>query len=104
MAKRMKSVFVYTCDTCGNDEFQTREKAEVYGPVPGLHISSITWVTYSGDRTATKFYICQDCVYTQVIDIESVLIKATTPVIPKEEKTEDTDDEVVDEEFELEEI
>lgn len=104
MAKRMKSVIVYTCDTCGNDEFQTREKAEVYGPVPGLYIRSLTWVTYNGDRTATKFYICQDCVDTQVIDIESVLIKATTPVIPKEEKTEDTDDDEDDSEFELEEI
>jgi len=29
------------------------------------------------------------------------VIKATTPVIPKEEKTEDIDDEVVDEEFDL---
>ena len=104
MAKRMKSVIVYTCDNCGNDEFQTRENAEVNGPPTGLHIRSLTWVTYNGDRTATKFYICQSCVYSQVIDLESVLTDVTTLVVPKEEKTEDADDDEDDPEFELEEI
>lgn len=104
MAKRMKSVIVYTCDNCGNDEFQTREKAEVNGPPAGLHIRSLTWVTYNRDFTATKFYICQDCVYTQVIDLERVLTEVTTPVVPKEEKAEDADDDEDDSEFELEEI
>lgn len=93
MAKRMKSVIVYTCDNCGNDEFQTREKAEVNGPVPGLHIRSLTWVTYNGDRTATKFYICQDCIDTQAIDLERVLVEATIPIAAKDESESESGSE-----------
>lgn len=93
MSKRMKSVIVYTCDNCGNDEFQTRETAEVNGPPAGLHIRSLTWVTYNGDRTATKFYICQDCIDTQAIDLESVLLETTSLVVAKEDAPEDDESE-----------